>query len=367
MKSALIAAIIAISISLAAVTSQAAEIGKGPLTLSNQAKRLLNRYMTLSEPGALAVTTDGKSALYMFCSSAFCSDEAFLKQDVVDNCEIRAQKKGINLPCRVLAVGEEIVWDGPIKNLPRSLKEEDPLAGWDAAGKDVALPESKNPEGVKSFDSLEIGSSVSKTFRIGDNDVPLPKGTWTIMSKSNFERDYDVGTEYIVGVFLGLIENKILKQATRIHSYTARPDSITGSRLLKACSMENYHEVVVANNKRSNQDCRFINQIIFYKKEKYAIWRDAITFLEDRDIPVPKVTPYVGFRFANKTDWVTARYYRNPEADGFDVPDNPGNKSTEWHPDNIESFPKKVAYIKKLKEWGAAWHPKVKNGLSAHR
>jgi hypothetical protein len=367
MKSALLAVMFSISISSAAVTSQAAEIGKGPLTLSNKVKRVLNHYMNLSEPGALAVTTDGKYALYMFCSSAFCGGEAFVKQDAVDNCETKAQKKGIKLPCRILAVGEEIVWDGPIKNLPRSLKEEDPLAGWDAPGKNVELQESKSPEGVESFDSLEIGSPVSKTFRIGDNDVPLPKGTWTIMSKSAFERDYDVGTEYKVGIFLGLIENKILKQAIRIHSYTARPASIRGHRLLKACSNKNFHEVIVASNKRTNQDCRFVNQIMFYKKEKHAIWRDAITFLEDRDIPVPKVTPYVGFKFANATDWVIARYYRNPEAEGFDVPEDPSQTSTDWHPDNIESFPKKVAYIKGLKEWGAAWHPKVKNGLSAHR
>lgn len=372
MKLALIAVIISISLG-SATLSQAAEIGKGPLTLSNKVNRVLNRYMDLSEPGALAVTTDGKYALYMFCSSAFCSGDAYVKQDAIDNCETKAQQKGINLPCRILAVDDEIVWDGPIKNLPKSLKEEeDPFAGWGSGSKEVggveaalnpAKPEDSIEQTEKQFTSIAIGSSASSPFSLGPIQIPLPKGNWIVIAKKAARDEMTDGDVLNLSIMLAQIEGDALKKIVSASTVGARTTEFKGVKKLKACERDGFLFRETRANGGKFQDCWFVNHSALIKKEESPVWGRAFSFLRTRGLTIPTETPYVGFRMANGEHWVTARYYWNAESDGFEAKEYEGRSNSEWYADNIGYFPKKQSYVEKLKAWGAILRHSLKDGL----
>ncbi|HAA91266.1 MAG TPA: hypothetical protein DCS82_01305 [Rhodospirillaceae bacterium] len=210
-------------------TAFGGEVGKGPITLSNKVKRYLERYLDEGEPGAFAITADGKYALYMFCPGAFCSDEAYIKQDTVDNCETKAEKRGITAPCRILAVGDEIVWDGPVKNLPRSLREDtgnEPEIAADTpqdSSSDNTIEKAEN-----TFEAIEIGSKVTSPVSLGSIRVPLPGSNWVVIAKKKSLYEKNDGDVLNVSLILAQIQNDTLKKVVSMTTVGARTNPFKG-------------------------------------------------------------------------------------------------------------------------------------------
>ncbi|HAA91265.1 MAG: hypothetical protein CMM48_02720 [Rhodospirillaceae bacterium] len=117
-------------------------------------------------------------------------------------------------------------------------------------------------------------------------------------------------------------------------------------------------------NGRKFQDCWFINHSTFFKKDKKRYWKRAFGELRERGLTIPVETPYVGIRMANGERWTTVRFYWNAESDGMTPADYKGRSKSQWHAYNIEDHPEKLAYVEKLKKWGAVWRKKVKAGLA---
>ena len=64
------------------------------------------------------------------------------------------------------------------------------------------------------------------------------------------------------------------------------------------------------------------------------------------------------------SEFLSVRYFFNPENEGFGRQTNNNWSSSDWHIDNVSRDPKKITYIDSLKKWGAAWLPKMKSGFN---
>ena len=82
--------------------------GSGPLTLSPGLTNYLDKYMKEGARGAFVVTEDGRHGLYRACTQLNCTDgdTEYLALQYCDGLD-----KG---PCKTLAVGKTIVWQGPV-------------------------------------------------------------------------------------------------------------------------------------------------------------------------------------------------------------------------------------------------------------
>ena len=85
-----------------------AEAGRGPITLSPQAQRGLERYFELSDAsffrGYFAASADGRSFGYSYCPDLQCRGNPQVTA-------IRSCEQGSATPCYLYAAGRDIVWD----------------------------------------------------------------------------------------------------------------------------------------------------------------------------------------------------------------------------------------------------------------
>jgi hypothetical protein len=72
----------------------------------------------------------------------------------------------------------------------------------------------------------------------------------------------------------------------------------------------------------------------------------------------------IGYRIADSYDFVTVRYFFNPEAKNLAPPVYSDWNSSDWHKDRIQNFPKKLAYFNNTKQWAASWLTEVKAGFN---
>lgn len=79
-------------------------VGKGPITLSPQAKQNFEKYTATRSPGYFVVTEDGGSSFYNYCSSGRCYRTS--SNEVIHRCEENANGR----PCKVYASKGAVVW-----------------------------------------------------------------------------------------------------------------------------------------------------------------------------------------------------------------------------------------------------------------
>lgn len=94
--------------------------------------------------------------------------------------------------------------------------------------------------------------------------------------------------------------------------------------------------------------------------------KEAYKYIIDNKLVMPGnfILTYHRFTGASiKSKFLEYSIYVNPEVDGFDPPTNSEWASSDWNTLKINSDPKKVAYIEKLKKEGAVFHQKLKEAF----
>lgn len=82
--------------------------GTGPLRLSQRATDFLQKYLSLHNGAAFAISEDGRYYTYRYCPQASCV-EGDHQYFAVQNCESNSKRT-----CKILAVGRKVVWQGPV-------------------------------------------------------------------------------------------------------------------------------------------------------------------------------------------------------------------------------------------------------------
>ncbi|MGC1550069.1 MAG: hypothetical protein WA777_16220 [Rhodanobacter sp.] len=74
----------------------------------------------------------------------------------------------------------------------------------------------------------------------------------------------------------------------------------------------------------------------------------------------------VSVRFTRAETWgvLEVKYLFSPEADGIKSNEVPSFTDSDWSVGNITRFPEKMAYVDKLKNWGAEFWPRFKTAFA---
>jgi len=97
------------------------DVGSGPLTLSTPVEQKFQRYNDLAEPLAFAVSINGQRASGSFCQTPGTCQDIDGPGLALERCHATGGPK--DLPCKILAIGRNIVWEGPVK-----LSEDQPTS-----------------------------------------------------------------------------------------------------------------------------------------------------------------------------------------------------------------------------------------------
>ncbi len=79
-------------------------VGSGPIELSRVVQRGFERYQDERSPGHFAVSADGSTYSYSYCSEGRCLKSS--KNHSIYRCEQRSQ----GTPCKIYGVHGKIVW-----------------------------------------------------------------------------------------------------------------------------------------------------------------------------------------------------------------------------------------------------------------
>ncbi len=92
-------------------TTADTETGTGPLHLSRGTASLFEQYKGEFIPYIFMVTTDGRWGNYVYC------DNACTRHNARASAFAYCRDYGKGVPCRVFAIGENIIWKGKVTGL----------------------------------------------------------------------------------------------------------------------------------------------------------------------------------------------------------------------------------------------------------
>ncbi len=89
--------------------------GEGPVELSRSTAAGFEKYKEVDfREKAFAISQDGKAYMYMWCAHTSCSGGTIATETIYE-CDRRRRKRELSdQPCRVFAMGDEIVWEGAV-------------------------------------------------------------------------------------------------------------------------------------------------------------------------------------------------------------------------------------------------------------
>ena len=226
-----------------------------------------------------------------------------------------------------------------------------------AAGIILALVGPAQAQGVFK---QPIGTKLSGTFEIGQARLPLPDGEWILLGKME-ERSYGGPSGVLIQrVFLAQFQNGVLSRAVLAGS---NEEGVRfGWKRNTNCDRVDMHFVDADKNYDvQNQQCWWVNHVTTAVGN--STWKsitDAYAYMDKNGFRRPSTVIGVFYSLVRGSNFVDAIYWFNPEADGFDAPKSVNWRNNDWHKSRIVDDPKKLAYVQKLKAWGAGNLPRVK-------
>jgi hypothetical protein len=231
-----------------------------------------------------------------------------------------------------------------------------------------------NPAGAANATGLDdalVGRLYSGSVGIDGFAVPLLPGNWANLANSTIKQSSATGHAY----FLGQIRNKRLMGAIRIFALRSNAKPGEGFNEVKSCTEVNPGRTFVSiddeMDPQGHQACWTIRGIYATPWSQWADRAVKISILDRAaagDMTAKGVTypqDFISLTFTRTEKWglLEVMYLFNPEADGIRSNSVLSVTETDWTPANIGQYPQKVAYIDKLKTWGATFWPKFKSAF----
>ena len=221
----------------------------------------------------------------------------------------------------------------------------------DAGANDIQL-------GATYHGTVQITSSVGGVY------LPLPEGDWKVVSLQT-TRSTETHTPILNGYLVSL---NGMKLKSFISFSISTESAMHGWKVPEYCGRTDIY-YFEPKDKRENHEgseinCWGINHIGMTsgpKAEKYT--RDFYEWVPNNTSGMPINTIEVEYNRASGVKFLRARYYFNPEADGFDPPKNAAWRSSDWHRDRLHLDPKKVEYMEHIKAWAISWKNRLESGF----
>jgi hypothetical protein len=235
----------------------------------------------------------------------------------------------------------------------------------------LATPGSAESDSIREetgIDPAVLGHLYSGSLKMGGYDVSLPAGHWIMLASLKMNGPKASGMAY----FLGRVKHKRLIAGLVVHAVRAKPDEEMGLlRNMKA--MKPLFKSPECVSEDAPHACWILYGLFTSQWEQWGnrnvkmdnLTRAAVGSMTAKGISYPQDLIIVQFMRGEKWGFLEALYSFNPEADHIVTSDAASTADTEWAPVNIKHYPEKVAYIEKLKQWGASFWPHFNEAFEA--
>ena len=209
---------------------------------------------------------------------------------------------------------------------------------------------SASAAGAQEITGMAPGSEVTNTVTIGDKQVPLPKGMWTLV-RSEAKRRGNLGK--IGSVFLIQDTGESGFSAIYIRSNVELSNCTGWKRWKSYCDRtDTHHNESDRNYNPQDAECWNVNHVIFdpYKKYKSKFWNEVNEFLKDRI----NVTTFLTNEYFKSTrcHFIAARYYADPTDFGFPASTAGRWKNSEWRLGTAYLDPRRENLVLAVKDAG---------------
>ena len=190
--------------------------------------------------------------------------------------------------------------------------------------------------------------------------APLPPGDWKLLSKSTWRSD--LSNVVVRSHFLIRHDKKFVTGITRIR---VPIESVEFAWSISSdCSEKRkkrawyFHE----DSYRKHEDCAVIYPTRGFKKS-FKPLQKTFQYIENNGLTIPNV--WVGGRFTrtDKEDLLRIGLWLPQEHYGFPREQKYSSTRSPWNINNIDSFPKKKAFMEKARAWAKSWKGLIYKGF----
>ncbi|BBK43573.1 hypothetical protein STVA_35930 [Allostella vacuolata] len=206
------------------------------------------------------------------------------------------------------------------------------------------------------------GTAVEGHWQIAGKQVPLPAGRWVVAAHTM--APYAGGEQ--VGAY-GAIHSAILLQtdgdrvAAQIEIHANALPVMDGWGIAADCERTDLPIATVRYKAGWDGSCFFLSHTSGGRSSSPTS-RAAAIFIAERGLHAPPEWLTVGFRVANRSDVIDARFHFAPAL--WSLPDHAGRWSASpWTPPRLEQDPVRLAVARSLTEWAVGFSGLVEAGI----
>lgn len=204
-----------------------------------------------------------------------------------------------------------------------------------------------NQVGAKHQSDPISGQNFVNQVAIAQTVIPLPDGQWQGVAYT--QNPSNRGTDEL-GVLARIDQNKLIELAVFRIQFASDQNGFSRH---SACLKQDVHQRIMEANEE------FGSQICFWTSHDTDPWMQPIfnltaARLTAKGINLPGFLLNSMYHKADKSSSLTVIYMANPETKGIVTPKTNWHTSP-WHPQFLNQFPEKSAFLQDRLQWAKTW------------
>jgi hypothetical protein len=234
------------------------------------------------------------------------------------------------------------------------------------------VPPNGRPAPVRASDASlggsvpEVNLSYTGSVELLGRRIPLPAGEWTVVAR-DFSTD-KVDPPSVDIAFVRSEGHRITGLLSIYGTPLGRP-APAGFKVNTACTASDVIlNEVAAESPGGVQDClnvRWLRPVIYHDIRSSAFVHNIAAALDARDIGLPAVMVGAEAYEADRGHELRFAAFFNPDAAGITPDLSVQRGQSGWAPYNLPKDPQKAAYVERVRNWGEAWRPALRQLLSS--
>ncbi len=211
-------------------------------------------------------------------------------------------------------------------------------------------------------DRLAVGSTVGGILSLNGKQVPLPAGEWTVAADGPSD-----WTNPAIGAY-GFLRTLVLfrQDGKRVDAIaeinTNALPTAEGWGMTADCNRTDLIMAVVRYRAGWDGSCFFVTHTIT-TKETTPAWKQARDFAKQKGWQFSPTWVTAGFRSANRSDVIDARFHFAPEAYGFATETPSSWRSSLWLATRLDRDPAKLAFTHSVSDWSLYYSGLLEGGI----
>lgn len=207
--------------------------------------------------------------------------------------------------------------------------------------------------------AVEVGAAVEGAIEIGNLNVPLPNGRWTVYYVSEAPE----GRFPVTKVGLLQTAGKAVKQIAYLR--VARNTKRGGFKPFDQCALPHYYfSETVSNRIGGAQNCWHVRAETLAADTPSERQTALVNYAKSKGVFLPLTMIGSRFHLASRVAAMRVSYGWAPDLIIKAPADKKAWRFQDWTADAVAADLRKKAVMEKMKQWGSAWHPKVTRAFS---